>query len=62
MWRVSVEMWLAAALSSAHRPSRSGDWAFLFNKFTETLSICGPFNALKGAVWGLSNKFAHRIV
>jgi hypothetical protein len=62
MWRVFVTMWLAAALSSVHRPSRSGDWDFLFNKFTETFCIRGPFNALKDGAQSLSNNSAHRIV
>ena len=62
MWQISVEMWLAAPLRNAPRPGLSRDRAFLFNKFTETLCVRGPFNALKEEAQSLSNNSAHRIV
>ena len=60
MLRVSVEMWLAAALSPSPGSIQGSD--FLFNKFTETLCVRGPFNALKEDAQRLSNNSAHRIV
>jgi len=60
MWWASVEMWLAAALSPSPKPIQGS--GFFVNKFTETLCVRGPFNALREDAQRLSNNSMHRIV